>query len=290
MELEGRTCIVTGATSGIGEATAHDLAARGADLALVCRSREKGERTLESIRQRSPGATVRLFLADLASQAEIRRVADELLEAYPQIHLLVNNAGVVNVGYSETVDGIETTFAVNHVAYFLLTNLLLDRLRASAPARIVNVASDAHKFVRGMNFDDLGYKNGYSTMQVYGHSKLANILFTRELAGRLGDSGVTVNAVHPGAVATGLGGNNGWWAQAVMKLVGLFFKSPEGGAATSLYVATSPELEGVTGKYYANSKELAPEPWARDDAAAARLWTMSEEMTGLATSSASAGV
>lgn len=279
MDLQGKTCVITGATSGIGEATAHDLASRGASLALVCRNREKGEHTLRSIRSQAPDADVRLFLADLGSQAEIRRVAEELLSTYPEIHLLVNNAGVVNVGYSETEDGIETTFAVNHLAYFLLTNLLLDRLRASAPARIVNVASDAHKFVRAINFDDLGYKNGYSTMRVYGHSKLANVLFTRELARRLDGSGVTANAVHPGAVATGLGANNGWWAQAIMNFVGLFFKSAEGGAATSLYVATSPEVDGLSGKYFASCKEQPAAAWGRDDEAAARLWAISEELT-----------
>lgn len=289
MDLEGRTCIITGATSGIGEATAHDLARRGADLGLVCRNREKGERTLASIRKHVPEVTARLFQADLESQAQIRALAAELLEAYPQIHLLVNNAGVVNVGYSETSDGIETTFAVNHLAYFLLTNLLVERLQASAPARIVSVASDAHKFVGGMNFGDLEYKENYSSMRVYGHSKLANILFTRELARRLEGSGVTANCVHPGAVATGLAGNNGWWAQAVMKIVGVFFKSPERGAATSIYVATSPDLEGVSGRYFAKSKEQEPAANALDDEAAARLWTISEEMTGLASSSASAG-
>ncbi len=289
MDLKGKTCVVTGATSGIGEATARNLASRGATLGLVCRDLAKGERTVECIRAQTPEAPLRLFRADLESQADIRRVAGELAEAYPQIHLLVNNAGIVNLSYSETVDGIETTFAVNHLAYFLLTNLLLDRLRGSAPARIVNVASDAHKFVRGMNFDDLGHKQKYASMRVYGHSKLANILFTRELARRLDASGVTVNAVHPGAVATGLAGNNGAWAKAVMKVVGLFFKSPDKGAATSLFVATSPEIEGLSGRYFANCKERTPGAAARDDVAAARLWAISEELTGLATTSASAG-
>lgn len=290
MDLQGKTCIVTGATSGIGEATAHELAARGANLGVVCRNREKGERTVESIRRQSPDATVQLFQADLESQEQIRGLAAALLEAYPEIHVLVNNAGVVNLGYSETVDGIETTFAVNHLAYFLLTNLLIDRLRASAPARIVNVASDAHKFVSAMNFDDLGFKEKFASMRVYGHSKLANILFTRELARRLEGSAVTVNAVHPGAVSTGLGGQNGWWAQAIMKILGVFFKAPDRGAETSVFLATSSEVDGVSGRYFANRKELEPAAPARDDQAAERLWTISEEMTGLATSSASAGI
>ena len=230
-----------------------------------------------------------MFRADLESQAEIRTVAEQILSTFDEIHLLVNNAGVVNLAYSETVDGIETTFAVNHLAYFLLTHLLLDRIRASAPARIVNVASDAHKFVGGLNFADLQHREKYASMRVYGHSKLANILFTRELAQRLAGSGVTVNAVHPGAVATGLAGNNGAWAKAIMRVVGIFFKSPAQGAATSLFAATSPELEGVTGRYFAKCKEVTPTAGARDEDAAARLWKISEEMTGLATSSASVG-
>ncbi|MDG2307726.1 MAG: SDR family oxidoreductase [Candidatus Binatia bacterium] len=289
MDLKGRTCIITGATSGIGEATATELAGLGATLGLLCRDEKKGRRTLEALRAKTGNDALHLFRADLASQADIRNVAGEILSTFDEIHLLVNNAGVVNVSYTETVDGIENTFAVNHLAYFLLTNLLLERVRASAPARIVNVASDAHKFVGGLNFDDLQHREKYASMRAYGRSKLANILFTKELAKRLEGSGVTVNAVHPGAVATGLGGNNGAWAKAIMKVVGLFFNSPAKGAATSLFAATSPDLEGVSGRYYAKCKEVAPTAGARDDDAAARLWTISEEMTGLATSSASVG-
>jgi NAD(P)-dependent dehydrogenase (short-subunit alcohol dehydrogenase family) len=282
MDLTGKSCIVTGATSGIGEVTAMTLAAAGARLGILCRDPAKGERTLQQIRRETGNDAVQLFRADLASQAEVRTVAAEILASFPQIHLLINNAGVVNLKFSETVDGIETTFAVNHLAYFLLTQLLLDRVRASAPARIVNVASDAHKFVGAFNFDDPQSRSQYKSMRVYGYSKLANILFTRELARRLEGTDVTVNAVHPGAVATGLGTNNGRISKALTSVLGIFFKNPEQGAATSLHVAMSPELEGVSGQYFAKSREAKISSGARDDAAAARLWTLSEEMTGLA--------
>lgn len=285
MDLSGKNCIVTGATSGIGEETALALAASGARVGILCRSPEKGERTLARIRRETGNDAVELFRADLSSQAEVRAVAGEILASFEQIHLLVNNAGIVNLRFSETVDGIETVFAVNHLAYFLLTHLLLDRIRASAPARIVNVASDAHKFVGEFNFDDPQSREQFKSMRVYGYSKLANILYTRELARRLEGTGVTVNAVHPGAVATGLGTNNGKISQMFTKIVGVFFKSPEQGSATSLHVATAPELEGKSGLYFAKSREAKLSRGARDDEAARRLWTLSEELTGLASSS-----
>lgn len=247
----------------------------------MCRDPGKGERSLAAIRARTGNSALQLFRADLSSQAEVRTVAGEILEAFPEIHLLVNNAGVVNLHRSETVDGIETVFAVNHLAPFLLTHSLLDRLRESAPARIVNVSSHAHKFVKGIDFEGLEQREKYAAMRVYGQSKLANLLFTRELARRLSDSGVTVNAVHPGAVATGLGANNGAGSKALIGLLGLFFNSPERGAATSLYAATSPDLEGVSGRYFARCRENAPSAAARDDVSAQRLWELSEQLTGL---------
>jgi len=283
MDLEGRTCIVSGATSGIGEATAKALAARGARVGLMCRDPEKGERSLDAIRKATGNAELRLFCADLASQAQVRGVAGEMLEAFAEIHVLVNNAAVVNLRHSETVDGIETVFAVNHLAAFLLTNFLLGRLRESAPARIVNVSSHAHKFVGGVDFADPGRSQNYAAMRVYGQSKLANLLFGHELARRLAGSGVTVNSVHPGAVATGLGANNGLASRALIGMLGLFFNGPERGAATSLYVATSPELEGLSGRYFARCRETSPSAAARDDEAARRLWELSEAMTGFRT-------
>jgi len=280
-DLRGRVAILTGATNGIGRATVLALAGMGATLGIVARDRARGEATVAEIRAQT-GTTADLLLADLSSQASIRELAATILAHYPRIDVLVNNAGVVNLKREETADGIESTFAVNHLAYFLLTNLLLDRLKASAPARIVNVASDAHKFVGGMRWDDLGWEQGYKAMRVYGQSKLANIMFTRELARRLAGTGVTVNAVHPGAVSTGLGKQNGAWAAALIKVLGFFFRTPEQGAATSIHVAASPALAGVSGRYFANAMEARPSAAAEDDAAARRLWELSSRMTGLA--------
>ena len=279
--LEGKRCVVTGATSGIGRATAVGLAAEGARVAIVCRSRARGEETVAEIEERTGSKAVELFLADLSSQAAIRQVARELLTRCPRIDVLVNNAGVVELRRRESTDGIESTWAVNHLGYFLLTNLLLDRIRESAPARIVNVASDAHRFVRSLDPDHPEGDGRYRWWQAYGRSKLANLLFTRELARRLEGSRVTVNAVHPGAVSTRLGQHNAWWAVPLTRLLGIFFKSPEQGAATSLHLAQEPELAGVTGRYYADCKETRPTALACDDALAARLWTASAHQVGL---------
>jgi retinol dehydrogenase-12 len=288
--VKGKTCIVTGATSGIGRSTALALARAGAELGLVCRDAGRAAETVRAIRDETGSTAVEVFLGDLASQEEIRQVAAALLARYPRIDLLVNNAGVVNLQRSVTVDGIEQTFAVNHLAYFLLTLLLLDRLRESAPSRIVNVGSDAHKFVSGINFDDIGYASAYKSMRVYGHSKLANLLFTTELARRLEGSGVTVNSVHPGAVATRLGKNNGKAASLLIRLLAPFFRTPDKGAATTLHVATSPALEGVSGRYFANSREAKPSAAAGDRAAAERLWDLSAQLTGLDTPGSPASV
>jgi NAD(P)-dependent dehydrogenase (short-subunit alcohol dehydrogenase family) len=273
-------CVVTGASSGIGRATARTLARAGATVALVGRDRERGEEALAALRTKSRSDAATLFLADLSSQAEIRRLAAELLERYPAIHVLVNNAGVVNLQRTLTVDGIETVFAVNHLGYFLLTHLLLDRLRSSTPARIVNVASDAHRFGR-VDLDDLGSERHYRTMRVYGASKLANILFTYELARRLEGAGVTVNCLHPGAVATRLGQNNGRVATLLTKALKPFFRTPEQGAATSIYLASSPAVEGVSGKYFVNCRERRSSRATYDTELARRLWAASARLTGI---------
>jgi NAD(P)-dependent dehydrogenase (short-subunit alcohol dehydrogenase family) len=278
--LAGKTCVVTGATSGIGEETALALARDGARVVIVARSPERGAKALERIRSETGNERVELVLADLASLAEIRRLAQELLSACPQIHVLVNNAGVVNLERRVTVDGFEETFAVNHLAYYALTNLLLDRLLASAPARIVNVASDAHKF-GPLDPDDLHSEKSYRAMRVYGRSKTANILFTVELARRLQDTGVTVNAVHPGPVASRLGKNNGLLGRAVTSLLAPFFLSPERGARTSVHVATAPELADVSGRYFAKCREARTTAAARDPALARRLWDESARLTGI---------
>jgi NAD(P)-dependent dehydrogenase (short-subunit alcohol dehydrogenase family) len=278
--MRGRVCVVTGASSGIGRATAAGLARSGATVVLVCRDRTRGEAAVEGIRAEGAGAAVDLVLADLASQASVRALAETLLGRCPRIHVLVNNAGVVNLRHTTTVDGIESVFAVNHLAYFLLTNLLLERLQASAPARIVNVASDAHRWGT-IDFDDLGHARRYRWTRVYGASKLANVLFTYELARRLAGTGVTANCCHPGAVATGLGRNNGRIAAAVTRVLAPFFRTPERGAATSLHLATSPALEGVSGRYFVDLRERRSSPASYDAAVARRLWEVSCRLTGL---------
>jgi retinol dehydrogenase-12 len=280
-DMKGRTCMVTGATSGIGRETAIALAGMGATLVLVSRDAHRGDETLAEIAARTGSRDATVMLADLASQGAIRKLAADYLASGRSLHVLINNAGVVNMKRTLTADGIEETFAVNHLAYFLLTHLLLERLNESAPARIVNVASDAHKFGT-LDLDDLQSEKSYRTMRVYGGSKLANILFTAELARRLDGSGVTVNCLHPGAVATRLAHNNGAFARVVTRLLAPFFRSPESGAATSIYLASSPAVEGVTGKYFVDCRERRPSAAARDRASAERLWQLSAELTGLA--------
>ncbi len=278
--MHGKVCVLTGGTSGIGRETAVALAALGARLALVCRDRRRGDDTVAEIAARTGNRNVAIHLADLSAQRDVRRVAAELLARYPEVHVLVNNAGVVNLRHSLTGDGIETVFATNHLAYFLLTLLLLERLRASAPARIVNVASEAHRFGR-IDFDDLSNAQRYRAMRVYGQSKLANILFTYELARRLAGSGVTVNCLHPGAVGTRLGHNNGAVARVLASALRPFFRSPAQGADTSIWLASSPAVEGVTGHYFVRRKPKRSSPASYDEATARRLWDVSLRLTGL---------
>lgn len=279
--LAGRTCLVTGATSGIGEQTALGLARLGARVLIVGRDRSRGERSRAELAEQSGNPAVELLLADLASLSDLRRLADDVAQRTRQLHVLVNNAGVVNLSRTTTADGFETTFAVNHLAYFLLTQLLLPLLERSAPARIVNVASDAHKFAP-LDLDDLQSERRYRSMRVYGASKTANLLFTFELARRLEGRAVTVNALHPGAVGTRLGHNNGWLGRLATGLMKPFFLTPEQGAETSLYLATAPELAQVSGRYFAKKRERDPARHARDPVAAQQLWKESERMLGLA--------
>jgi NAD(P)-dependent dehydrogenase (short-subunit alcohol dehydrogenase family) len=276
--MTGKTCMVTGASQGIGKATALGLARLGARVVLVCRDRGRGEAAQAAIRQAVPGAEVELMLADLSDQKQIRQLAQDFKAKHDRLHVLVNNAGAIIMERRLTVDGLEATFATNHLGYFLLTTLLLDVLKASAPARVVNVSSAAHR--RGkLDFDDLQHERSYSFMRVYSDSKLANIYFTRELARRLAGTGVTANCLHPGVIGSNFGQSDATWFKIMMKLGKPFLGSEASGAATSIYLASSPEVEGVTGKYFVKSKERHPARVAQDDAVARRLWDVSEKLT-----------
>ncbi len=280
-DMQGKVCLVTGATSGIGQVTARELAKRGATVVVVGRSRQKAAATVDEIKSRTGNENVEYLLADLSSQQEIWGLASEFKARYDRLDVLVNNAGAVFSEYGETEDGIERTFAVNHLNYFLLTNLLLDLLKAGAPSRIINVASGAHQGAE-LDFEDLGTKRNYGFMRAYGRSKLANIMFTYELARRLDGTGVTANALHPGAVATNFGSNNAvWYARPILALFRLFATTAEKGAETSIYLASSPEVEGVTGQYFANKKSVSSSKASYEEEAARGLWRISEDMTGL---------
>lgn len=277
--MQGKHVVITGATTGIGRATARELAGRGAALTLLCRSAAKGEALCAEI-VADGAATPRLVLVDLASLDSVRAAAAQLLEAGETIDVLINNAGVVNTTRRETVDGFEETLAVNHFAPFLLTGLLLPLVQQSAQGRIVNVASDAHNFVRDMGFDDIQSEKRFSTVKAYGRSKLANILFTKELARRLEGSAVTVNCVHPGAVSTGLGTQNGLLGRILPALLKPFFRTPQKGAETSIYLACSDEVAALSGEYFVDCRVAKARPWARDMAAAERLWQYTQECVG----------
>jgi len=276
--IRGKTCMITGATSGIGRASAIELGRMGANLVLVCRDRQRGEELVREL-GRAGNPAAELMLADLESQAQIRKLAADFLATKKPLHVLMNNAGVFNMKRRTTSDGLEQVFAVNHLAYFMLTLLLLDRIKESAPARIINISSDLHQRAT-LKFDDLGGERSYGGMSSYGQSKLANVLFTYELARRLAGTGVAVNCVHPGAVATNLARNNGL-TTVVWKLAGTFMKSPQSGARTQVYLASSQEVEGVTGKYFIDSKEARSSAESHDANIARRLWEVSVQMTGL---------
>ena len=285
-DMQGKTVVVTGGNSGIGFETAAALAAMGARVVVTARNADKGRGAVAAIAQRLGGdARVQLVVFDLADLSSVRRGATELLEQAPRLDVLVNNAGLVLTQRAETVDGYEATLATNHLGPFLLTNLLVDRIRASAPSRIVNVASTAHSVARGgISFDDLQSVQHYRPMRVYGQSKLANMLFTLELARRLEGSGVTANSLHPGTVRTGYGGDGdarGLLAFGI-KIGSPFFLSPAKGARTSVYLASSPDVAGVSGEYFVKCKPKRPKPWAQDADAAQRLWQVSEQLVGLA--------
>ncbi|MEZ4334904.1 MAG: SDR family oxidoreductase [Myxococcota bacterium] len=279
-DLEGKRCIVTGGTSGIGEASALALARRGAELAIVCRSAERGEATRSRIEAAAGRACVTLYQADFERLDDVRRVAGELARNLPRIDVLLNNAGVTLLARRETPDGYETTFAVNHLAPFLLTNLLMPRLLDQPGARVVNVASHAHRFA-WFDLDDLQSRQRYSAMRVYGGSKLANILFTNELARRVGERDLRVWSLHPGAVATRLGANNGGIAKLLLPVLALFFRTPDQGAETSVHLCADPQVDAPNGSYFANRAPVPLTGRATDARLAERLWSESERLVGL---------
>jgi len=279
--MQGKVCLVTGATSGIGQVTARELARLGARVIIVGRSAERCAKTIEQIRAATGATSVESLVADLSSLAQVNGLAGQVRERSPRLDVLVNNAGAMFWKRAESVDGIEMTLALNHLSYFVLTNLLLPLLKQSAPARIVSVASDAHKGV-SINFDDVQAKDRYSAWKAYQQSKLANVLFTYELARRIDGTGVSANTLHPGFVRTNFlrvfDDTRGGWL--IRSLAGLAALSPEQGARTSIYLASSPEVEGVSGLYFVKQKPAIGSPQSRDRAAAQRLWKLSEEMVG----------
>lgn len=278
--MAAKICMVTGANSGIGKVTARELARMGATVIMVCRSRAKGEAALAEIKRATGSNAVELMLADLGSQRSIRALAETFRQKYDRLHVLVNNAGAINFQRTLTEDGIEATFAVNHLGSFLLAGLLLDVLKASAPARIVNVSSGAHYFAK-MNFSDLQGARVYSSWRAYGQSKLANVLFTVALAKRLEGTGVTVNCLHPGFVRSNFAGTS-VLAKVLIGLARPFNISPEQGAETSIYLATAPEVEQVTGKYFTKKRPVRSSRESTDLAVAEMLWETSAELTGMA--------
>jgi NAD(P)-dependent dehydrogenase (short-subunit alcohol dehydrogenase family) len=280
-DMTGKTVVITGGNSGIGLSTAAALAGAGARVVITARDPGRAGTAVEEIGRRSGGASVERVLFDLSSLASVRAGASELLERCDRIDVLLNNAGVVLTDRRVTVDGLETTFVVNHLGHFLLTDLLLDRIKASAPARIVNVASTAHRGAgRGLDFDDLQSERAYRGMQVYSKSKLANIYFTTELARRLAGTGVTANCLHPGTVATGYGrdGDAHGFLSFGLKVIKPFILTPERGARTSIYLASSPEVAEVTGQYFARCRPARTSRLAKDHEAAVRLWEASEKL------------
>lgn len=283
-DLTGKTCLVTGATRGIGRAAAQALADLGATLVLVGRDRARAEATVAEIRQATDSDCVSYLLADLSSMAEVRRLAAEFQAGHDRLDVLINNAGALFAQRRLSADGLEMTFALNHMSYFLLTNLLRDTLVASAPARVICVSSDAHRAGRVDLGDLQGERAGMGVggFGAYGRSKLMNLLFTFELARRLAGSGVTANAMHPGFVASGFGRNNGGLMALGLRVIGPFARSPEQGADTLVHLASAPELAGVTGQYFVDRRPVTSAPASRDLALQHGLWQASAQLAGLA--------
>lgn len=288
-DMRGKTVLISGATGGIGKVTALELAKMGAQVILVGRSAARAQAAIDDIKAAYPAAQTDSLIADLSIMDEVRRLAGEFQSKYSRLDVLVNNAGALYSSYQETDDGYELTFALNHLNYFLLTELLLPTLKASTPARVINVSSDAHRGAK-LDFNNLQHKHEpfYRILMAYGQSKLMNVLFTYELSRRLAGTGITANAMHPGSVATGWGHNNRGLVDLALRAVHLFSLTPEQGADTIIYLASSPDVEGVTGKYFYQRKAVISSPETYNEADACRLWEISEQLTGLEPTKATA--
>ena len=277
--IEGKTCLITGGSDGIGYAAARELARLGARVVIVGRNAAKTDEAVQRITAETGNPAVDRLLADLSSQREVRRLAAEALERLPRLDVLLNNAGAIFLSNQRSVDGLEMTFALNHIGYFLLTTLLLDRLRQSAPSRIINVSSSSHGSPGRFRLEDLPKPGGNRGYRAYGRSKLCNILFTYELARRLEGEDITVNALHPGLVQTNIARNNGLLGRVVNFFIGARGMDADKGAETLVYLASSPQVEGVTGRFFVDCRAVPSSALSYDTELAARLWDMSESLT-----------
>ena len=279
-DITNKNILITGATIGIGKAAALKLSLLGANIFFVARNQQKAQLLVDEIFEISDKEAVPI-IADLSSQADIRSVAQVFNSFNIPLHVLLNNAGLINKERKETVDGLEEVFAINHLAYFLLTMLLLDRIKEASNSRIVNVSSGAHAFVKGFNFEDYQAKNTYKPFQVYGYSKLANILFTKKLSDILKEDNITVNCLHPGVVGTSFGQNNGNLQKILFYIAKPFMRSSEKGAETSIYLCSSSDVSDISGEYFYNCKLAKTTKWAQSQDDADRLWDLSKDLTGL---------
>ncbi|MDX1637293.1 MAG: SDR family oxidoreductase [Balneolaceae bacterium] len=280
--LNNKVCLITGANSGIGKATARKLADMGAYVIMLCRNEERADAARQDIIEQTGNAGVELLIADLALQHDIRQAAENFTNRFDQLDILINNAGMIGSERTLTAERIELTFAVNHLAPFLLTNLLMESLIAAESARVVTVSSEAHRTATSaFDLKNLQLEVGFSPMKAYGVTKLCNIMFTRELAKRTRGTGITANALHPGMVRTNLTSEAGWLMYLLFTIGKPFMKSPDSGAETPVYLATSEEVEEVTGKYFKNKKQVTPAPITRRDEITEQLWKISSEFTGL---------